>query len=97
MSQVEITGEEKDSQGKQIIVPYMTVKVTFSEMDLGTIWFMPRVKYGKIDLPSNDPNRDKLLAYIEVNSHSLSVMKIKMHSVARGSFLSIVKLHAFLE
>lgn len=75
----------------------MSMKVTFSEMDLGTIWFMPRVKYGKIDLPTGDPNRDKNVAFIEVNSHSLSVMKLKMHSVARGSFLSIIKLHTFVE
>ena len=75
----------------------MTLKVTFSEMDLGTIWFMPKVKLGKLDLPQGDQNKDNLVAYIEVNSHSLSVMKLKMHSVARGSFLSVLKLHTFSE
>jgi hypothetical protein len=75
----------------------LTIKVTFSEMDLGTIWFMPRVKFGKIDLPKSDYNRDKNVAFIEINSHSLSVMKLKMHSVARGSFLSVIKLHTFVD
>ena len=58
---------------------------------------MPYVKYGKIDLIKNDQNTGKNVAYLEVNSLSLSAMKIKMHQIARGSFLSVVKLHASVE
>jgi hypothetical protein len=68
----------------------------FSEAKLGSIWLQYKVNYGPILQNSKNPSASinkQNVAYVDIKSHNLSDMVIKMHKIARGSFLSILKFY----
>lgn len=96
VSSIEILGNEKDKKGKLKKVKYLKLETTFSDDKLGTTWLMPLVKYGPVVQNAEnlkDPKNKENVAYISVKSQNLSDMVFKMHKVARGSFLAVLKFY----